>query len=196
MSIDKKQWFDVLDSRVEREDGKGFYYNVEARFSDHPVINIEKSRIARHNVYEFSVVLHTRVKRAAGDVPAVKNMTSQPIRFDKAKLSQEQFNEAVKLIARCYDAWLHYQKFREAPVTSGEEKALLQLNQMPAAAIKSKKGKPATVMVDIGGDLVERQLAGADEDEDADEHAGATFDATTSGRPHSRGKPRRPKISA
>lgn len=164
MAINKKQWFDVPDSRVKREDGRGLYYNVEARFSDHPVINVEKSKIARHNVYDFSIVCHTRVKRAAGDAPAIKNMTSQALRFDKGKaLSKEGFEQAKSLIVRCLDAWEHYQLFREAPITEGERMALRQIGEMPLSSM-------GRVLVDDGGKLVSHQIDDGEEpDEDDDE---------------------------
>ena len=69
MQIEKRKWFDVPDSRVKRENGKGSFCNVEARFSDHAVINIPKSKEARRNVYDFSIVLHTRVGSVRGICP-------------------------------------------------------------------------------------------------------------------------------
>ena len=102
MQIEKRKWFDVPDSRVKRENGKGSFYNVEARFSDHPVINVAKSKEARRNVYDFSIVLHTRVKRAMGDLPAVKNMSAHALRFDKGKaLDKLEFERCKASIVRC-----------------------------------------------------------------------------------------------
>jgi hypothetical protein len=159
MSINKKQWFDVPDSWVKTENGG--YYNVEARFSDHPVLNPEKARIARHNVYDFSIVLHTRVKRATGDVPATKNMTAQTLRFDKAaRMGKGDFDTAKQLIARCWDAWQHYQLFREAPVSALEASAIDQIMHAP---------QPASLLVDKGGELVEHTIDDGEEREDEEE---------------------------
>jgi hypothetical protein len=166
MAINKKQWFDVPNSMTKREDGKGSYYNVDARFSDHPVINIEQSRIARHNVYEFSIVLHTRVKRAMSDARAQPNMSAQAIRFDKgATLGGDAFEAAKLLLVRCWDAWEHYQKFREAPVSASEELALHQIEVQ-----RNRDLAPSKLTVSVGGQLVERDLeSGDDYIEDVDD---------------------------
>ncbi len=180
--IDKRQWFDLPDSLVEREDGKGSYYNVEARFSDHPVYNAQKSNIARHNVYDIGIVLHTRVKRAGGDAPAQKNMSALVIRFDKGEdktvttavpsasgvpvlhregtpgMSKDDYNTAMKAIARCWDAWEHYQKFRQSPVTDLEKTAIKQILASP--------DRPKGVLVDIDGTLERKNF---DPDADIDE---------------------------
>lgn len=159
--IDKRKWFDVPDSLVDREDGEGSYYNVEARFADHPVLNPEKSRIARHNVYDLGIVLHTRVKRVGGDVAAQKNMSARVLRFDKGdKLSETDFATAKKEIKRCWEAWEHYQRFRRSPVTAAERLALTQI----AAAPQKSTG----VLVDMGGELVPYEAdpdAGIDEEQ-------------------------------
>lgn len=159
MSINKKQWFDVPDSFVKTENGG--YYNVEARFSDHPVLNPDKSRIARHNVYDFSIVLHTRVKRATGDVPATKNMSAQALRFDKgAGMGKGDFETAKRHITRCWDAWEHYQLFREAPVSPLEASALDQILHAPP---------PASLIVDKGGELVAHAIDDGEEREEEEE---------------------------
>jgi hypothetical protein len=168
--IDKRKWFDVPDSLVEREDGNSLYYNVEARFADHPVLNGEKTRVARSNVYDIGMVLHTRVKRAGGDAAAIKNMSAQVLRFDKGEdrsvittihgpngpmphrggdsgMSKEDYVAAVKAITRCGDAWQHYQLFRKSPVTVMEQKALKQIMAAPEAE------RPKGVLVDVGGTL-------------------------------------------
>jgi hypothetical protein len=166
MAINKKQWFDVRDSVVEREDGKGKYFNVQARFSDLAVINVEKSRIKRHNVYEYSIVLHTKVKRTMGDQAAQPNVTSQPLRFDKPELRGPDFEAAKALIMRCPEAWNHYQKYREAPVTEAEEKALHQI-----ALHLAHQARPGKVMVEVNGELVERDIDPDAEEEDPEEDA-------------------------
>lgn len=172
----KFRWFDLPDSKTKREDGKGEYYNVQGRFRDHFVLNIEKSRIARHNVYDLSIRCETRVVKAPGDVPAVPNETHIPIRFDKgAALRGPDFDLCLKLLTRCWDAWEHYQTFREAPVTDEERKALELIARRPA---------PATVLVDKGDGkltampLAEREPGEGDEDEEsAADDAGASGQA-------------------
>jgi hypothetical protein len=157
MKMDKGRWFNAPDSLTESEDGKSEYYNVEGRFADHPVLNPEKSRIARHNVYDIGIILHTRVKKAAGDVAAQRNMSPVPIRFDKGdKLGMEDFERAKRAISRFREAWDHYQSFRRSPVTAPEQLALRQISEVPSSAT----GK---VMVDMGGKLVPYRLDGADE---------------------------------
>ena len=157
--IDKREWFDVPDSLVMREDEKGTYHNVEARFADLPVINVEKSRIARHNVYDLSTVLHTRVKRIMGDARAQPNMSAQPIRFDKDKQGQSDFEAIKGMIMRCWDAWRHYQLYREAPITPSEELALHQIELQ-----RNRQAVPGRVTVDIGGELVERRVDDSEDD--------------------------------
>ena len=143
----KKKWFPVPDSLTKRDDGRGKFYNIEARFEDHPVINVTKSQEARTQIYDTSIVLHTRIVRGAFG-PAIKNMSSQPIRFDKGRggttldqygkptvgLRQEDFNAAKALIQRCWEAWEYYQSFRTAPVSDLEEEALRHLARMPHPA--------------------------------------------------------------
>lgn len=165
MPINKKKFHDVEDSWVDREDGKGGYYNVQARFSDHPVINPGKSQIARHNVYDFAIVLHTRVKRTMGDAKAQENLTAQTIRFDKGKrLGSDDFEKAKALIVRCWDAWEYYQQYREAPVTESEQTALHQIELQRAHSLA-----PGKVLVDVGGVMVERDLDPDSEDRDEEE---------------------------
>lgn len=145
--VDKKKWFDVADSLFEDDDGNE-YYNVQAKFSDHAILNIEKSRAARKNVYEVGIVLHTKVMRQSDLTPAIKNSSSHVMRFDKGEdtrvmsyragpdgkdiihydgktgMGKEAFDAAVRDIMRCWDAWEHYQKFRTAPIHPMEEAAL------------------------------------------------------------------------
>lgn len=155
--INKRQWFDVSDSLTTREDGKGEYCNVEARFADHPVLNPEKSRIKRANVYDIGIVLLTRVKRGPGDVKAQPNMSSQVLRFDKGeRQGAENFISAKKAIDRCRPAWDHYQLFRKSPVTDTERLALRQVEAEPET--------PTGVLVDVEGELVRMDF-----DEDADD---------------------------
>lgn len=186
--INKKQWFDLPDSLTKTEDGKSEYYNVEGRFRDHPVINVEKSRIKRHNVYEFSIVFETRLKRAAADAHAVKNMAPIPIRFDKGtELQQTEFERAVAAIRRGWSAWLHYQQFREAPVTENERVAIKLIDEQPA---------PQVLMVDTGNGLKPVKLDDdepTDEDENEDDETAAGNGAGGSGKKASAPAPSKPK---
>lgn len=191
MTNPKKQWFPVKDSLTKGERGKS-YFNVEARFSDHPVINVEKSKIARHNVYDFSIVLHTRVKRNAFDGPAQPNVSAQALRFDKgAKMGGPDFDAAKNAIVRCWDAWEHYQTWREAPVTTAEKMALEQIEAMPLAAL-------GTVKVDVGGKLVDARRAGdeSDDDDDDDDLAVASFKAAAPVRAKARVQAAKRKVRA
>jgi len=169
MANPKKQWFDVKDSLTKGERGKE-YYNVQARFSDHPVINVEKSKIARRNIYDYSIVLHTQVKRNAFDAPAQPNTSSQTLRFDKgSSMGGAEFEAAKAAIMRCWDAWEHYQTYRQAPVTVAEKMAMEQIERMPLSAL-------GTVKVDIGGGrLVDARRAGDDDDGD-DEDDGPSIE--------------------
>jgi hypothetical protein len=190
--INKKQWFDLPDSLTKTEDGKSEYYNVEGRFRDHPVINVAKSRIMRHNVYEWSITFETRIKRAAADAPAVKNLHSTPIRFDKgSELQQTEFERALAAIRRGWDAWQHYQKFREAPVTDAERQALQIITDQPA---------PQTLMVDTGSGLKPVKLDDDEErdedDDDTDSETAAGNGAGSSGKQASAPAPSKPKKAA
>jgi hypothetical protein len=157
----KKRWFDVPDSLTKSEDGKREYFNVEARFHDHPVINVAKSTLARHNVHDFSIRLEMRVKYASGDVPAVRNATHHAIRFDKGSgLRSEDFKATMLLIQRCWDAWQHYQTFREAPISEAERVAIRLIEQRP---------EPSTLMVDTGNGLRAVRLDEPEEGDDDDE---------------------------
>lgn len=146
--IDKNQWFDCPDSLVKRPENEGgSYYNVQGRFADHPVINIAKSRIARHNVHDFSITFYKRVLTAL-EGPATKNSHPHPIRFDKGiGMRQEDFDIARRTIQANPDAWAHYCKFRQAPVTDLERMALGQIDRAPLSSM----GK---VLVDVDGELV------------------------------------------
>jgi hypothetical protein len=180
---DKKKWFDVPDSLIDDGESEP-YYNVQAKFADIPILNVEKSRIARHNVYDLGIVLHTKVLRGEDGAPATKNATSHVMRFDKgedtrvasfrqgpdgkevvhydgcAGIGKEAFEAAMRDILRCWDAWQHYQKFREAPVHPMERKAMEIIGKRPSASV-------GTVMVDRGdGALVAQKI---DDDENLDE---------------------------
>ena len=163
MRIDKKKWFDVPDSETEDE-RKKLFFNVEARFSDHPVIDMELSRTARRNIYKFSIVLHTRVKRAAIGGKAQPNMSTQSLRFDKgAAMGAADFEASKAAIMRCWEAWEHYCRFREAPVTVAEKMALEQIQRAPLS-------KLGVVHVQVGDRLVAARMAGDDsEDEDLED---------------------------
>jgi hypothetical protein len=166
----KKRWFDVPDSLTKEDLGNGKfreYYNVEARFADHPVLDMPASVKARHNVYRFSIVCEQRIKRAAIGAPAVKNMTPYVLRFDKGSgLPRQDFDAAKAVIQRCWEAWLHYQTYREAPITPDEARAVELINRGPA---------PDTVMVMTSAGLLPFKVDDGevreDEDED-DEDAG------------------------
>lgn len=156
--VDKKQWFDVHDSKCRAENGEE-YYNVEARFADHPILDVAASKIARHSVYKRGIVLHTRVKKNIHDKKAITNASSFVLRFDKGRdhtktvmvpgpaqgtvvphregesgMSKEDFDRAVSLIMRCWDAWEHYQLFRESEVTELEREAMAIIDAKPRSA--------------------------------------------------------------
>jgi hypothetical protein len=183
--IDKTKWFDILDSMFVDEDGDECF-NVQAKFADHPILNVEKSKAARHNVYDLGIVLHTKVLRSNDASPALKNGTSHVMRFDKGEdtrkasyrqgpdgkevvhydgcpgMGKDAFDAAVKDIMRCWDAWQHYQLFRKAPVHPLEARALEIINSKPLSSL-------GTLMVDRGdGTLVAHQV---ENDEDGDEDA-------------------------
>jgi hypothetical protein len=173
--VDKTKWFDVPDS-VFVDEGGDEYYNVQAKFADHPILNVEKSRAARHNVYDLGIVLHTKVLRLADANPAIRNGTSHVMRFDKGEdtrvpsyrqgpdgkevihydgtpgMGKAAFDAAVKDIMRCWDAWEHYQKFRKAPAHPLETRALELVSSKPMAAL-------GTLMVDRGdGTLIALEI--------------------------------------
>jgi hypothetical protein len=181
--IDKKQWFDVADSLINDGEHEP-YHNVQAKFSDIPILNVEKSKAARHNVFDIGIALHTKVLRLADGTPAFKNSTTHVLRFDKGQdtrvasyrpgpdgkevihydgqtgMGKEAFDAAVRDIMRCWDAWEHYQKFRLAPVHPLETRAMELIAKKPISAL-------GTVMVDRGdGQLVAFQ---PDTDDDADD---------------------------
>lgn len=182
--IDPKQWFDVKDSKTKDGEAGEAYYNVEARFADHPILDVSASRIARHNVYFLGIVLHTRVKRTAHGGPAIKNSTSVVFRFDKgmdetttvqaigpegttvasrvgkAGLSKEDFDSYIKWIVRCKEAWEHYQKFRKSPVTDLEKEATKAIERLPA------NGNASRVIVDAKGNPL--MVDGIEEEETDD----------------------------
>jgi hypothetical protein len=182
---EKTKWFPVEDSELKNQDGEGTgVFNIDARFADHPILNVSKSRIARHNVYDLGPSLHMRIlNNADGDPVQVKNGTTHVMRFDKGEdkrvashvagpggnmllhyegpegMGKEDFEAAVRDIIRCWPAWVHYQKFREAPVTLMEEKALAIIAAKPLVS----GGK---IMVDVGGTLQARQIEADEGEED------------------------------
>lgn len=181
-TIDKKKWFDVPDSGSKDDQGETFY-NVEARFGDHPILDVKASKAARHNVYFYGPVLHIRVKRTSLNVRAINNCHSVVMRFDKGEedirieqgiapngqsvparvgkpgMGKDDFNRACKLIVRCWDAWEHYQKFRKSVVTPFEQEALRIISQSP----NKMKGR---IMVDRDGRAIEVDDISHDRDED------------------------------
>lgn len=188
MTIDPKQWFTVPDSELKDQDGEpNGIFNIDARFTDHPVLNVEKSRIARHNVYDLAPCLHMRIlHNADGDPLQIKNSVSHVMRFDKgedtrvasyvpgingpvlhydgsAGMGKEEFQAAIRDILRCWAAWQHYQNFRESPVHPMEKKALEIIEQMPTSQ------RPGVVMVDVGGKIEARVIPQVDQDDDDDE---------------------------
>lgn len=104
-----------------------------------------------------------------GDLPAVKNMSAQTIRFDKGKaLDKIDFEAAKAAIVRCWDAWKDYQLHRQAAVTDMETWALKQINEMPL---------PGKVLVNVGGQLVEYDTVDPDEAEEDDDDEQAVVTA-------------------
>lgn len=185
--IDEKKWFVVMDSELKDLNGEGTgVFNIEARFADHPILNVAKSKIARHNVYDLGPCLHMRILYNSDGGRAVKNGTSHVMRFDKGEdmrvpsqqlgpggnmvlhydgpegMGKEGFEAAMRDIMRCFDAWQHYQLFREAPVTPLEQKAMQIIETLPSR-------RSTTIMVDKGGRLEPREIEQSDEDEDEDE---------------------------
>lgn len=186
MTIDTKQWFPVPDSELKDQDGEPTgVFNIEARFTDHPILNIEKSRIARHNVYDLGICLHQRILYNSDLEPLqIKNSISHVMRFDKGEdtripsqkpgpngnmvlhydgcpgMGKEEFDKAVKDIVRCWSAWVHYQNFRESTVTPLEEKAMRIIDAMPTS------GRPGVVMVEIDGKLQPREFEQDGEEEE------------------------------
>lgn len=186
MKIDTKKWFPVPDSELmDQDDEPTGIFNIEARFTDHPILNVEKSRAARHNVYDQGPCLHMRVlHNSDGDPVQIKNSTSHVMRFDKGEdtrvasqkpgpagnpvlhydgspgMGKEEFEAAIRDIVRCWAAWQHYQKFREAPVTPLEARAMELIAQMPSAQT------PGVIMVDVGGKLQARKIDQDDEEEE------------------------------
>jgi hypothetical protein len=181
--VDPKKWFDVADSMFMDDDGNE-YYNVQAKFTDHYILNIEKSQEARHNVFDVGIVLHTKVLRVTDASPAIKNSSSHVMRFDKGEdrrvasyrpgpdgkevihyegsegMGQQAFDAAVRDIMRCWDAWVHYQLYRTAPVHPLETKALDIIAKKPLHEL-------GTVIVDRGDGKFETvRLETEDEDDD------------------------------
>ena len=193
----RKRWFDVADSKSkDGEDGEA-YYNVEARFADHPVINPAESRRVGHSVYQLVPQLHMHVKKNIFGSRSIKNSTSVVFRFDKGKdetqttaqvigptgqmvpnregkpgLSKPDVDRAISLILRCWDAWEHYQTFRKAPVWALEAEVIgnLALRARADKGVKLVVGR--TGRVDAEGkpvyDLVEYDPISDDEDENFD----------------------------
>lgn len=158
MTIDKKKWFPLEDSKTRDEKGRiipDSEANVEARFADHPILDVKASKAARRNVYFYGPVLHLRVIKTSLGVRAVKNSHSYVLRFDKGPediriesgigplgnsipvrignpgMAKEDFDRACKLIVRCWEAWEYYQKFRQSAVTELELHCLEIISQTP-----------------------------------------------------------------
>jgi hypothetical protein len=155
MKVDPKKWFHVEDSKVRDPDSGSFFYNVEARFADHPILDVDASRRARRNVYFYGVVMHTRVLKANDGAKAIANCTSHVMRLDKGRdetrhipatgpegnttttrvgksgLPREEVDRCIATIKRCPEAWNYYQQFRKAPVTELETEILKIISQMP-----------------------------------------------------------------
>ncbi len=157
--IDKKKWFDIPDSKTKGDDGNVFY-NVEARFADHPVVNIPASKkIGLGSVYDLVPQLHMHVKKNIFGNRAIVNSTSVVFQFQKGRdetaattqvigptgamvpnrvgkvgLSKADIDRLASLIMRCREAWEHYQKFRQAPIWPLEEDVVKIIAQKPKAA--------------------------------------------------------------
>ena len=185
----KKQWFDVPDSKTRGEDGK-IFYNVQARFADHPALDPVASRIAGYSVHKLVPQVHMNVKKNIFGQKTVKNSTSVVFRFDKGRdetfvtgqvvgptgamvpnregkngISKADFDRYVGLIMRCWDAWEHYQSFREAPAWPLEEEAMKIIAGKPASA------RGVRLVVDREGNLAEYTPAGDEDDEEFDPDA-------------------------
>ncbi len=193
----RKRWFDVPDSKSrDGEDGEA-YYNVEARFADHPVIDPAKSRLAGHSVYQLVPQLHMHVKKNIFGNRSIKNSTSVVFRFDKGKdetvttgqvvgptgqmvpnregkpgMSKPDVDRAIALILRCREAWDHYQTFRQAPVWPLEEEIVRNLAQRARADRGVQLVVGRTGQTDKEGkpiyDLVEYRAMSDDEDDNFD----------------------------
>jgi hypothetical protein len=183
--VDSKKWFDVPDSKCKAENGDE-YFNVEARFADHPILDVAASKIARRSVYARGIVLHTRVKKNTFDKPAIVNASSFVLRFDKGPdltrevmvpgpaqgsmvphrdgepgMSKEDFDRAISLMMRCWEAWEYYQHFRESPVTALESEALKIIAAKPTSAF-------GRLVADKYGNAIEIDPIEAEVDDDPD----------------------------
>lgn len=163
----RKKWFDVPDSKSKDGDEDSAYYNVEARFADHRVLDAPASHQAGHSVYQLVPQVHMHVKKNIFGNRSIKNSTSVVFRFDKGRdmtvttgqvmgptgqmvpnregrpgVSKWDVDRYVDLILRCHEAWLHYQTFRLAPVHPLEEEVV--------AAINRKLGKDKGVHLVVG----------------------------------------------
>ena len=180
--VDSKKWFDVPDS-IFIDDNGNEYYNVQAKFADHFILNVQKSQAARHNVWDVGIVLHTKVLRITDATPAIRNGTSHVMRFDKGEdlrvksyrpgpdgkevehydgpegMGAQGFDAAVRDIIRCWDAWQHYQLFRTSPVHPLETKALDIISKKPLHVL-------GTVIVDRGDGNFETVRLEPDEEDD------------------------------
>lgn len=171
MAKKKQVWFDVPDSLTEEEQGNKIikYYNVEAHFSDHKVLDIRASQEARYNVYTLVPAMFLRIKRAAMGQPAVKNVTPIVLRFDKGRaLPRPDFEECITAISRCWQAWEHYQADRKAEVLPEEKTALMLISRGPKPEIARVFKRKL------------RQIVVEDEDEDDDDE-GEEIEATEVG---------------
>ncbi len=193
----RKRWFDVPDSKSKDGEDAEAYYNVEARFADHKVIDPASSHRAGHAVYQLVPQLHMHVKRNAFGKPAIRNSTSVVFQFWKGRdetavtgqvvgptgqmvpnregkngLPKVDIDRLVALIQRCREAWDHYQTFRQSPVWPLEEEVLRNLS------LKDKADKGVHLVVGRTGrtdkdgnpvyDLVEYNAIADDEDDNFD----------------------------
>lgn len=191
----KNKWFLVPDSLTDHESGKpeDRFYNVEARFRDHPVLDVAASEIERHNVYKPGIACEQRVIKAAIGTPAVKNMTPHVLRFDKGpKLPRVDFDACVAVIKRCWDAWQHYQTFREAPVTREEERAVALIMRGPRPdeiMMADANGRLTKVIIDDGEEPEGDEL---DAEDGAEDQAPAPAAQPAAARPAKKAPAKKP----
>lgn len=109
-------------STINQDSGSATYSkvdlkNVVGRFSDHQVIDGEKSREAGKSIYKKTTILETRCLSVINGRGT--DISSTPIRFDRS------YREAsLKAIARFPEAWTYYQKVRKAQILEDEFAAI------------------------------------------------------------------------
>lgn len=186
--IDKKKWFEMPDSSVKDAEGKHMYFNVEGRFADQTVLDPEASRKARHSVYFYMPVFHTRVIRVHDGERAIPNASSIVLRFDKGfdetqsvpaigpdgttvmsrvgkdGLHADDIAKYIAAIKRSPEAWEHYQKFRKSSVTELEQYIVARAMQSPHDV--KKRGANGEVLED--DDILEQDMTALDPDQDID----------------------------